>query len=89
MNWARKLWAAVARESFRDASTSGCCERMRQNSTLSCGYHVEEWECPDVLVVHTSSGLALPCRDGGGSYSPISFCPWCGTTLRPGDFEER
>lgn len=65
--------------------TNGCCcELMRQNSTLSCGYHDEEWGCPDVLVVHTSSGLALPTRDGGGSYSPISFCPWCGARLPEG-----
>lgn len=60
---------------------ASCCEMMRQNSTLSCGDHTDEHQCPDVLVIHTASGLALPVRDGGGSFLPIDFCPWCATRL--------
>jgi len=62
--------------------TTWCCEAMERYSTLRCDRHTDEHDCPDILVVWSKShGPGIPIRDGGSSFSTISFCPWCGTNL--------
>lgn len=54
-----------------------CCEMM-EHYTQPCADGCKVNECPDQLVIFTQAGPSLPVRDGGSSYVPIKWCPWCG-----------
>ena len=56
------------------------CVHIGYHATHPCSQH-EPHDCPDVLVIKTRSGYALPVRDGGSSVVDIQFCPWCGVCL--------
>lgn len=57
------------------------CVHLAYYSTLVCDVHGDPWDCPDVLVVKTQQGFAIPIRDGGRSFVLIGFCPWCGISI--------
>lgn len=54
-----------------------CCDMMKEQLESKCEKHPRKTDCPDVVVIETSKGLALPIRDGGDSFLVINFCPWC------------
>jgi hypothetical protein len=47
---------------------------------MTCDQHPDPLECPDILIYYNPrhDEYALPVRDGGPSYVPIRYCPWCG-----------
>ena len=50
-----------------------------------CDIHTDAWECPDTLLVRDSDGrIGFPIRDGGCAFTPIAYCPWCGTATDKG-----
>ena len=58
------------------------CLHVALYSLHQCEQHDTAWECPDTLLVQLEDGqFGLPIRDGGPSYVPIDFCPWCGIEL--------
>lgn len=63
-----------------------CCEVMAAQLSLECPDHPNLADCPDALVIRSPSGeFRFPVRDGGTSFIPTSFCPWCGTHLMPSE----
>jgi len=60
-----------------------CCEALAIH-TRRCKDHDDPWDCPDSVIVTTSSssGYGLPIRDGGTSFIEIRYCPWCGSDLK-------
>ena len=63
-----------------------CCGVMAGQLALTCSDHPDVADCPDAVVVRSSGGeFQLPVRDGGTSYFPANFCPWCGTRLLPSE----
>ncbi|WP_460363473.1 DUF6980 family protein [Actinocorallia lasiicapitis] len=56
---------------------------MRYQLSRRCEKHVDPYECPDRVVVHSERygvwGLII--HDGGRAVVGISFCPWCGQKL--------
>lgn len=66
--------------------TEFCCVMMKDRTTVSCDQHVSAFDCPDTVIVRTSSGgFGIVIHDGGSSYYKIAFCPWCGTKLSDGE----
>ncbi len=58
---------------------------MARALNFACEEHVDPFECPDALVIRTSSGgVGLIVHDGGSSSIEISHCPWCGSQVRGG-----
>jgi hypothetical protein len=63
-----------------------CCVEMAGNAENQCasGIH-DRQECPDCLIHVTRRGeFGIMIKDGGTSFSLISFCPWCGADLTRG-----
>ncbi len=61
-----------------------CCQAMAGQLALRCSDHPDLADCPDALVIRSLSGeFRFPIRDGGTSFIPASFCPWCGSRLLP------
>jgi len=59
-----------------------CCKRMTFDLNRQCDRHATRFECPDALIYIAEDGsLGLIVHDGGRSFVPIAFCPWCGTQL--------
>lgn len=56
------------------------CIHLAYYSTHPCDQH-EPQDCPDILVLKTKNGFAIPVRDGGSSVVGISHCPWCGKEI--------
>jgi hypothetical protein len=58
---------------------------MADDLNQTCDQHSERFDCPEALVHYSpaSGHYGLIVHDGGRSYIEISFCPWCGTDLRP------
>ena len=50
---------------------------------FDCDIHQSKYDCPDVLInyIPEFDEYAIFIRDGGTSYSIISYCPWCGIKL--------
>ncbi len=64
------------------------CIHVAYHSTHPCDIPSDSWECPDMILVRTSSGFGIPVRDGGTDVVRIEYCPWCGTKLSgPGTAE--
>jgi len=73
-------WLHPTKEDVR--SVLYCCDMIRINSELKCMIHKNTFDCPDTLVHHSWDGdFGIIIHDGGGSYTVINYCPWCGTKL--------
>ncbi len=48
-----------------------------------CDQHANPFECPDALIYYSEKydEYGLIIHDGGPSYIPIFFCPFCGQKL--------
>ncbi len=56
------------------------CVHLANFATMTCDQHPDPLNCPDILIYYNPrhDEYALPVRDGGPSYVPIRYCPWCG-----------
>jgi hypothetical protein len=61
-----------------------CCKRMADELSKTCDAHPDRFECPDAIMHFSprAKTYGLIIHDGGSSVIEISFCPWCGTSLR-------
>lgn len=60
-----------------------CCPDMAVALRWKCEQHSTPADCPDCLVqfYKSTSTYGMPVHDGGSSFVPIRYCPWCGTDL--------
>lgn len=58
------------------------CVDIAYRSTMPCKEHPAPVPCPDRLVIPWKNGWAIPVYDGGSSFIPIDYCPWCGISLK-------
>jgi hypothetical protein len=59
------------------------CVHIAYYAVGVCKEHNDPYECPD-LIIDADAGrnkFGIPVRDGGRSWVPIRFCPWCGIHL--------
>jgi hypothetical protein len=65
---------------MQGAGNPSCCEMMRSQMDWNCEHHADPTECPDALIgrVGKNKTLGLLIHDGGSSFIPINYCPWCG-----------
>lgn len=54
-----------------------CCDMMEHYLSLKCE-DCGDWDCPDFIVRKANEKIVFPIRDGGSSYVPLNYCPWCG-----------
>lgn len=81
------LVGAMAVASARRASIFAAIRSLARAGRRRCK-HLQHYsrpcpdhgaDCPEVLFVRTGrGGWAMPVRDGGSSYLPIRYCPFCG-----------
>ena len=65
------------------AEIEHCCEIMTNIINTKCEEHTgifAAWECPDMVISYNGKYI-IPIRDGGPSYYPINYCPFCGKSL--------
>ncbi|WP_439589334.1 DUF6980 family protein [Hydrogenophaga sp.] len=62
---------------------SQCCQKMTDQVEFTCEQHPDVFDCPDALVFFSAKfdEYGLIIHDGGPSFVPIAFCPWCGSAL--------
>jgi len=60
-----------------------CCDEMSERLSVKCDLHMDEYECPDCLVVYNGKykEYGIIVHDGGTSSVNILYCPWCGAKL--------
>lgn len=60
-----------------------CCNRMKEEVEHKCELHKDRFECPDCLISYDErvDEYGIIIHDGGTSYIPIKYCPWCGKKL--------
>lgn len=64
--------------------STACCDWMQIRLDWYCDVHTDPFDCADAVLIRLRDGrYGLPVRDGGSSFITISFCPGCGTDLRP------
>jgi hypothetical protein len=65
---------------MQGAGNTSCCEIMRSQMNWKCEQHTDPIDCPDALIgrVGKNKTLGLLIHDGGSSFIPINYCPWCG-----------
>jgi hypothetical protein len=56
---------------------------MSEMLSVKCDIHMDEYECPDCLVIYNKKykEYGIIVHDGGTSSVLILYCPWCGTEL--------
>lgn len=57
------------------------CLHIAYHSTAPCSEHPAPVPCPDRTIIRWRKGWAIPVFDGGSSFLPIDYCPWCGVKL--------
>ena len=60
-----------------------CCNNMKINIKSEDNVHIDEYECPDILISYIPKfdEYGIIVHDGGNSSIEIYFCPWCGKEL--------
>ena len=65
-----------------------CCDLMAAQFADGCDACLDPRGCAEHVVLFFPARadlpigeFGLPIRDGGSSYLPISFCPWCGARV--------
>ncbi len=67
-----------------------CCAIMDYWSSNHCPVHDSPFECPDWLIIFNENEIpekkyGIVIHDGGQSFVPINYCPWCGSALFSAD----
>ncbi len=66
-----------------------CCASLKDCvEQSSCRHHPSKHDCPDFIILprfdfeQGGAGFVLPIKDGGRSFRPIYYCPFCGYDLK-------
>jgi hypothetical protein len=64
---------------------------MKRMANSRCEEHPDRFDCPDALIhfAKNTGKYGIINHDGGSFFIAISFCPWCGKSLKGDGLKNR